>query len=67
MLQNTNNQFDLLLSTCEVVDQINRVADLNVTDYSSDKHTQLQAMKIVGVRVKENICDWVSSLCELCT
>lgn len=47
--------------SCEVAEQTKQLAALNVSDYSMEKQTQLEAMKITGAQVKENICDWVSS------
>lgn len=54
------DQFGLLVSVCDLVGQIERMAALNISDYSESKHTQLEAMKITGALVEENICDWVS-------
>lgn len=36
------------------------LARLNFSDYSMEKQIQLEAMRITGAQVKENICDWVS-------
>jgi phage-related protein len=61
----TPNQTNQLNLTCQVIQQINKLAALNVSDYSISKQTQLEAMQIIGAQVKENTCDWVSNQCKL--
>lgn len=58
----TPEQRNQLSVSCEVIEQTKKLATMNVTDYSMEKRTQLEAMRIVGAQVKENICKWVSWL-----
>lgn len=51
------NQINL---TCQVIEQTKKLANLTLSDYSVEKQTQLEAMNIIGLQVKENVCDWVS-------
>ena len=59
MTQFTSGDVDKLGVICQVAEQIELVAAMNVSDFSIQKQIQLQAMQITGAQVKENICDWV--------